>query len=132
MFLHPIRSVSVRSMSFATLVVAVGALLTAGCVEPSCTVLPPPFALVVLVRDSVTELPAAAGAYATARAPDTLAVLERVDSLQFGGVHLPGRYSVAVSKPDYQPWLRANVAVKTGPDGCGLVVVRLTALLQPL
>ena len=96
---------------------------------PYCTAMRP-IAISISVRDSVTQEAAADSATGSLFSVHGTETLLRVDTLTlFGGSQL-GSYDVAVQRPGYRTWSRANVQV-TKIGFCGNPeTVLLTAKLQ--
>jgi len=120
----------------AIAIVCLGAV--AGCQQTACPTLPDPFVLVD-VRDSVTNAPAAYGASLIvdgAGFHDSVTVGPPADSLVVSQVASasPGRtgeYTVRVRRSGYRLWERPNVLVEG--SGCsGARSVSLSVRLQPL
>ena len=89
-----------------------------------------PIAISITVRDSVSQHAAADSASGMVFSVNGTETLIRADTLiLFGGSTL-GSYDVAVQRPGYRTWSRANVQV-TRTGTCGSPeTVKLTALLQ--
>lgn len=87
------------------------------------------------IRDSTTDLPAAFEAEVVAQAgtfKDTLRIPGQplpTSSEVVGAFERPGTYSLVVESPKYLPWSRSGVRVTAGP--CHVNSVRLTARLTP-
>lgn len=98
--------------------------------EDSVCTLIPVHALEVHLEDAMTDLPVA-DSEARAFVVDGSFVheLERMGSAFFGPYERPGRYTVNVVSPGYDPWVREGVRVRA--DDCHVETVRLTARLEP-
>jgi hypothetical protein len=101
-----------------------------GIVDPGCTVTPT--AVVIDVRDSVSQQAIAVGANGTIQLGATADTLLHLDSLTlFGGTAL-GTYGVTVQHAGYRIWTRTGVKV-TQTGACGSPVpAHLSALLMPV
>jgi hypothetical protein len=87
----------------------------------------------VRVRDSITGLPAGAGATVVATDgsyQETLTYAGTLYPASFvGAFERAGRYRIDVTRAGYQPWTRANVVVAQGV--CHVVPTVVEAWLQP-
>ena len=89
--------------------------------------------IILEIRDSVTDLPAALEAFVLARAgafEDTLRIPgapQPSSDVVVGAYERAGTYDVLVENPKYLPWSRSAVRVIAGP--CHVEPVRLKALL---
>jgi hypothetical protein len=87
-------------------------------------------AVVVEVRDSMTEDALAAGARGSVRDGTFLDSLRPFTSASLQGAgERPGTYTVTIVHPGYADWLLADVRVHR--DVCHVVTVNLQARLQP-
>jgi hypothetical protein len=115
---------------------AVSAGLAAGCNLPFTDACTTDFrhGVVVEVRDSLTDAPAAAGARLIVRDgayADTSDQLPFTDPLTLRAAgERGGTYDVTVEKLDYRDWTRARVRVLE--DECHVIPVRIEARLQPI
>ena len=91
--------------------------------------------IILEIRDSTSDLPAAYGALVLAQAgafEDTLRIPGEpmpTSSSVVGAFERPGTYTVVIENPKYLPWSRSGVRVTSGP--CHVNTVRLTARLTP-
>jgi hypothetical protein len=115
---------------------AVPAGLAAGCNLPFTEACTTDFrhGVVVEVRDSLTDAPAASGARLIVRDgayADTSDQLPFMDPLTLRAAgERGGTYDVTVEKPDHRDWTRARVRVLE--DECHVIPVRIEARLQPI
>jgi hypothetical protein len=113
-------------------------VLPAACSQPNgtgvvCTALFA-YGLSVTVQDSVTGLPAAAGATVVARdgayADSTSVPANGANNTSVGlAGERAGTYSITVRKAAYQTWSKSGVQVTK--DVCHVIPVQVTAKLQP-
>jgi hypothetical protein len=92
-----------------------------------------PYALYVIVRDSVTNQPRAIGTAGTADAPgvhDTLVAFPPDSLTLYSKQNVPGTYTVRLWCDGYADWVTNGVEVVWGR--CGGGHVRVVARLQPL
>jgi hypothetical protein len=115
------------------IVIAVGAVAASACdviTGPVCTDEARP-ALIVEIRDSVTNAPAGMGARVIARDgayADTGSVLGAEGSRAGLAHEREGTYTVTVEKDGYRPWTRNGIRVTK--DACHVRTVSVPALLQ--
>jgi hypothetical protein len=98
-----------------------------------CDLPVPPYALVIGVRDSVTNRPLARGTIGTADAPgvhDTLITMGDDSTGLVSAHNVPGTYSIVLRRPGYRDWTTDGVVVEWGRCGGGNVAV--SARLQPI
>jgi hypothetical protein len=127
--LRPFRAASIGLRAVAVLAAA------SGCANPTDIVCTEQAVsgLSVQVRDSITGLPAGAGATVLATEgayQETLTYGGTADPAGFhGAIERPGRYRIDITRAGYQPWTRADVVV--AEDECHVIPTLVLARLQP-
>lgn len=123
-------------MRFSTAVLAAPlAVLLGACEGPADCILSPAAAVEVVVRDSVTGVPAADGAVGSLGFDGETIPLSLTGTdihgapLVLSGGSQPGRYSVQIEKSGYESWTLPTLRVESG--NCGILTERLEARLQP-
>jgi hypothetical protein len=101
--------------------------------EPGCDPQIPPYALSVVVRDSVSNRSLARGTIGTADAAgvhDTLVAFGEDSTTLYSAHNVPGTYRIMLRRVGYHDWIAEGVKVEWGRCGGGDVGV--LARLQPI